>query len=103
MRFIALLFSAFLIGSGALMAAGEAPTKGATPQVPEGYEAFFDDYAAFLKKYPEAAKRFSIIDTQSKMRARCEPGEHECCVQWCEGWPHCSGCATEGCCARPPK
>jgi hypothetical protein len=88
-RFLLVLALAFLLSSPAALAQQATPeaAQQATVNIPPEYKAFFDEYSALAKKYPEAARRFGIYDSAptSKQAIRssgfCSGGSH-CCTRW---------------------
>jgi hypothetical protein len=94
MRALLCLVAGLLLGSYAW-----AQEKAQPPsiEIPAEYKAFFDDYAALVKKHPEAASRFGMFDrasegdqkAQSKLpriRSFACPNDH-CCGKWISQGP----------------
>jgi hypothetical protein len=67
-------------------------------QVPAEFKAFFDDYSALMKKYPEAAKRFGMFDrnpTSTPIIRATICGVNWCCSESVDegaGTPRCTKC-----------
>jgi len=66
---------------------GQDAAQQATVNIPQEHKAFFDEFSALAKKYPDAARRFGIFDNAptSKQAIRssgfCSGGSH-CCTRW---------------------
>jgi hypothetical protein len=74
------------------------PKEGTTAEPPKGYETFFKEMSKVMQSYPEAAKRFSIIDKKVRSELHhCDVGETWGCIEVCSDWPHCTSCALWGC------
>ena len=77
MRRTSLLFAIIAMMSAAPSAIGQPKEQAQTP-LPRGYEELFREIAAAMKKYPGAAERFAIRDSQPDYSG----GLNRCCVVW---------------------
>ena len=63
-RLLHLVVLVLLLCSPAVLAqqAAQDSAQQATVNIPQEYKAFFDEFSALAKKYPDAARRFGIFD-----------------------------------------
>ncbi len=97
-RFLLAILAACLLGCPMALAK-EPPKGGTTAEPPKGYETFFTEINKVMQSYPDAAKRFSIIDKKTVKSEfhHCPKGYIWACIEVCADFPHCTGCALYGC------
>jgi hypothetical protein len=86
------VFLLVLAASLCAVAFGPLTPAQAADDVPAEYKAFFTDFSALAKKYPDAAKRFGLFDRQPKsspeLRSSFCVGAGKCCTDYVdEGGP----------------
>jgi hypothetical protein len=102
MRYLFIAVAAALLSMMSFASAQQtAPANPQSIETPAGYDQFFADVEATMKKYPDAAKRFTLRDLGSKpvkgKALYCSAGQHACCMVYAD--PCCSsGCQSTGCC-----
>jgi len=101
MRYL-LTVAAILLSTMSFASAQQTgPANAQSIETPQGYDQFFADIEATMKRHPDAAKRFTLSDLVSKpvngKLLFCARGQHACCMVYAD--PCCSsGCQSTGCC-----
>jgi hypothetical protein len=95
-----LVFALLMLLSAAppTLAQDNPPNGTMTVKPPKGYEKFFTEIGKVMQSYPDAAKRFRIIDAKVKGELhQCPEGQIWTCIEVCSDWPHCQQCSLWGC------